>query len=402
MKIVLKIVKWLGITLFGSVILLYATGNSHLLKGIWIVYMHGNTTAVIDDGEYFDIRHIDIDSNNTKPWLVHNEYNKAPIHSDLKERLESSESIAYIVSRGDSIIREYYWDGYSDTSHSNSFSAAKAITTLLTQCAIQEGMIKGWDQKVVDFIPDLKGEFARDLEVQHLAAMTSGMYWEEDYKNPFGVTARAYYSDDVQEVIKALPISVKPGTEFEYQSGSTMLLGMVLIKATGKHLSDYASEALWKPLNAEHTAYWHIDQPLGTELSYCCFNSNARDFARFGKMNNHLGNWDGMQLIDSSFYDIAAQPGAVPYYGMGFWMTDKYDTQVYYHRGLLGQYIISIPEYDLVVVRLGKSRGPSADDKHTELFHALVEDAINTYGIDYPVDSTSNNQIHKNKQDEII
>lgn len=402
MKMFLKIVKWLGFTLLVSVILLRVTGNNHLLKGIWIVYMHGNTTAVINDGEYFDIRYIDIDSNNTKPWLVHNDYNKAPIHTDLKERLESSESIAYMVSRGDSIIKEYYWDGYSDTSHSNSFSAAKAITTLLTQCAIQDGLIKSWNQKVVDFFPDLKGEFAQELEIRHLAAMTSGMHWEEDYKNPFGVTAKAYYSDDVWEVIKELPIDVKPGSEYKYQSGSTMLLGMLLIKATGKHLSNYASEVLWKPLNAEHTAYWHIDQHMGTELGYCCFNSNARDFARFGKMNNNLGNWDGKQLIDSSFYDIAAEPGAVPYYGMGFWMTDKYDTQVYYHRGLLGQYIISIPEYDLVVVRLGKSRGPSADDKHTELFHALVEDAINNYGIDYPVDSTSNNQIHKNTQDDII
>ena len=395
MKTFLKIIKWLGIALLLAVILLRITGNGHLIKGVWIVYMHGNTSAVIDDGKYFDIRHIDIDSNNTKPWLIHEDYNTTPLNGDLKEGLESSQSIAYLITRGDSIIREYYWDGYSDTSHSNSFSAAKAITTLLAQSAIQKGYIKGWDQKVVDFFPDLKGEFAKDLEIIHLAAMTSGMHWEEDYKNPFGITAKAYYSDDVWEVIKELPIDVKPGTEYEYQSGSTMLLGMLVIKATGQHLSDFASDALWKPLNAEETAYWHMDQHMGTELGYCCFNSNARDFARFGKMNNNLGNWDGKQLIDSSFYDIAAEPGMVPYYGMGFWMTDKYNTQVYYHRGLLGQYIISIPKYDLVVVRLGKSRGPSADDKHTKLFHALVEDAIETYGIDYPEDSISNNLLLK-------
>ena len=394
MKTFFKIVKWAGFTLLAIVILIRVTGNSHLIKGVWVVYLHGNTSAVIDDGQYFDTRHIDIDSNNTKPWLIHEYYNTIPVNADLKKELESSQSIAYLVSRGDSIIREQYWDGYSDTSHSNSFSAAKAITTILVQCAIQHGDIEGWNQKVTDFFPDLKGEYANELEVQHLAAMTSGMHWDEDYKNPFGIIAKAYYSDDVWEVIKELPIDVKPGTEYEYQSGSTMLLGMILIKATGKHLSDYASDALWKPLNAEETAYWHIDQHMGTELGYCCFNSNARDFARFGKLNNNLGNWDGAQLVDSSFYDLAATPGMVPYYGMGFWMTDKYQTQVYAHKGLFGQYIISIPEYDLVVVRLGKSEGPSSSDKHAQLFHSLVEDAINTFGIEAPLDSNKNSQIN--------
>ena len=402
MKTFLKIVKWVGFTLLTVVIVLRLTGNGHLIKGVWIVYMHGNTTAVIDDAQYFDIRHIAIDPNGSKPWLIHNDYNAIPLNPELKEGLESAQSIAYIVARGDSIIREDYWDGYSDTSHSNSFSAAKAITTLLAQCAIQDGYFTGWNQKVIEFFPDLKGEFAAELEIQHLAAMTSGMYWEEDYKNPFGITAKAYYSDDVWEVIKELPIDVMPGTEFEYQSGSTMLLGMLVIKATGKHLSDYASEALWKPFNAEQTAYWHIDRAMGTELGYCCFNSNARDFARFGKMNNNIGNWDGVQLIDSSFYDVAATPGAVPHYGMGFWMTDKYDTQVYYHRGLLGQYIISIPEYDLVIVRLGRSRGPESDDKHTQLFHTLIKDAIKTYGIEYPQDSTLNTPRSEINTNEII
>ena len=401
MKTFWKVIKWLGFTLLTVVIVIRVSGNGHLIKGIWAVYLHGNSTATIDDDRFFDTRAIDIDSNNTKPWLIHEEYNTSALSDTLKASLEKTQSIAFLVARGDSLIHEDYWDGYSDTSHSNIFSAAKAITTLLVQCAIQDGDIKSWDQNVTDFFPDLKGEFAKELKIKHLAAMTSGMHWEEDYKNPLGITAKIYYSDDVWEVIKTLPIDVKPGTEFEYQSGSTMLLGMVVIKATGKHLADYASETLWKPMNAEQTATWHIDHYMGTELGYCCFNSNARDLARFGKLNNHFGNWNGTQIIDSSFYEIAAKPGMVDYYGMGFWMSDRYDTPVFYHRGLLGQYIISIPEYKLVIVRLGESKGAD-DDKHTQLFHTIVDDVINTYGIKYPIDSILNNQILKDTLNEII
>jgi CubicO group peptidase (beta-lactamase class C family) len=400
MKKFMKILKWLVFSILAVVILLRLTNNGHLIKGIWVVYMHGHTTAAIDDGLYFDIRPIAIDSGNTKPWLMHQDYNKIALSDALKNKLETSNSVAFLVARGDSIIREDYWDGYSETSLSNSFSATKAITTLLVQRAIQDGYLKGWNQKVIDIFPDLKGEFAEELEIQHLAAMTSGMHWEEDYKNPFGITAKAYYSDNVWEVIKALPFDIKPGTEFEYQSGSTMLLGMILIKATGLHLSDYASKVLWKPMQAEQTASWHLDKAMGTELAYCCFNSNARDFARFGKLNNHAGNWDGNQIIDSSFYDLAAVSGAAPYYGMGFWITDKYDTQVFYHSGLLGQLIISIPEYNLVVVRLGKSKGPNADDKHSQLFHEIVEDVLNTYGISHPTDSNLNQEITQTLKDE--
>jgi CubicO group peptidase (beta-lactamase class C family) len=391
MKKLGKIIKWIAVIVLVIIVTLRLTGNGHLLKGAWAVYLQGHSTASIDDAQYFDTRAIPIDKENTKPWLIHPEYNSIELTDTLRNVLQKTESVAFLVARNDSIIHEEYWKGYSDTSHSNSFSAAKAITTLLVQCAIQDGYFTGWDQKVTEIIPEISGEFANELELHHLAAMTSGMHWDEDYKNPFGVTARAYYSDNVWEVIEELPISIKPGTEFEYQSGSTMLLGMLLIEATGKHLSDYASEKLWKPLNAEHTAYWHIDKEQGTELAYCCFNTNIRDFARFGKLNNHSGNWNGNQVIDSSFYPLSTVPGLVDYYGMGFWLTQDYGTEVFYHRGLHGQYIISIPEYKIIAVRMGEKKGVRAHDKHTVLFHTIVNEIIDQYKIDYSTDSVDFN-----------
>ncbi len=376
MKTLVKIFTWIFIVVMTIVLALRLTGNGYLLKGLWATYLHGETSGTIDDAKYFDKRNVETIDTLGWNWHIHNNYNKTELSGKLKDILKETESIAFLVIKNDSIIDEYYWDGYSDTSHSNLFSATKSITVMLAQCAIQDGLLTGWNQKVSDFFPNLKGSFAKDLEIKHLANMTSGMDWEEHYTSPFSITAKAYYSDDIWDLIKTLPINTKPGTHFEYQSGSTQLLGMVLIKATGRHLSDYASLKLWRPLRAKHNAFWQLDSQNGTEMAYCCFNTNARDFARFGKMMAHHGNFNGVQILDSSFYNLASKPVLAPYYGYGFWITDKYNTKVFYQRGLLGQYVISIPERNLVIVRLGKHQGAKTKDNHTVLFHTIVEEVL--------------------------
>ena len=149
----------------------------------------------------------------------------------------------------------------------------------------------------------------------------------------------------------------------------------MLREVTGKSLSSLATEWLWGPLQAEHDALWHIDNE-GCELAYCCFNSNARDFARFGKLMLHYGNWNGTQILDSSFVSMATTKKFAPQYGYSFWLDDASGTKVFYQRGILGQYIITIPAYKLVIVRLGQQRLPNAADGHTQDFHMIVEEVL--------------------------
>src|SRR5690606_10683600 len=202
--------------------------------------------------------------------------------------------------------------------------------TMLVQCAIQEGKIESWDQKVTDFFPEMKGAFASELTLRHLSTMTAGLDFNESYSNPFDITAKTYYGDDVCKLMQEkVGVVSKPG-DYEYQSGATQWLGMALSKATGKTLSDYASEKLWKPLGAEQTAYWHLDSKGGNELAFCCFNSNARDFARFGLLMLHQGYFNGKQILDSAFVAMATQPYAAPYYGHSFWIDDSFGTPVFY------------------------------------------------------------------------
>ena len=133
-------------------------------------------------------------------------------------------------------------------------------------------------------------------------------------------------------------------------------MGMVIKKATGKTLSTYLSEKLWQPLGANQTALWQLDsEENGMEKAFCCLAVNARDFARFGKLYKNFGFWNGTQLLDSSFVALSIKPRfeESPEYGYGFWLDDFQGKKVFMMRGHLGQYILVVPDEDMIVVRLG-------------------------------------------------
>ncbi len=375
MNKLIKIFGWLSAMVLLVIAIAYGTGNQFLLKGIWAAYLHGNTSATISDAQFFETR--TVETGSEIPWTVSANYNELDLSDKLRTSLEETRSVAFLMIQHNEIIFEEYWDGYSEASRSNSFSMAKSITTMLVQCAIQDGFIESWDQPVIDFLPELKGEFAGQVTLRNLCTMTAGLDFNEHYTNPFDITAKLYYGPDVEKLmLDNVPVIRKPGLDaFEYQSGATQLLGLALMNATGKSQAEYASEKLWKPLGAKHAAEWHLDSKDGKELSFCCFNSNARDFARFGQMMLQHGSYNGKQILDSAFVDTASVPFAVPFYGHSFWMTDDYGTHIFYQRGILGQYIIVIPEYDMVVVRLGHIRSGS-DMHHSKDFRVIVEEVL--------------------------
>lgn len=374
MKTLFKILTGIVLVILLLVVVIKIKGDSYLLKGLWASYLHGNNSATIDDARFFNTHPIAA-ADDVWEWPESSRYNRQALPEELETVLTETQSVAFLVIQNDSLLTEHYWDNYSDSSQSNSFSMAKSITTMLAQIAIQKGVLTGWHQKVNTLLPGLAGKYAGELELWHLSTMSSGMQWDESYKNPFAVSAKAYYGDHIGPLMMQLPIVDQPGKAYNYQSGSTELLGMCVMKATGKSLAELAEEWLWKPLQAEYPAKWHTDAD-GTELAFCCFNSNARDFARFGKLMQNSGNWRGVQLLDSAFVQLAVQPALAPYYGYSFWLDNLHGTPVFYQRGILGQYIISIPEYHTIIVRLGKKRMDLAADNHSKDYHVIVEQVL--------------------------
>ena len=365
--------------------LIVVSGKSWLYKAISITYLKGHTSSYIDDFVHFPAN--TIETGTHQKWAIANNYNTTKFPDFIKPVNDSLETVAFMVIVNDSIQFEKYWHGYSADTMSNSYSMAKSFVGTLIGVAIKEGKIKSIDQKVCDFLPNFCEGRNTELTIKDLLTMSSGLNWSENYYNPIGQTAQAYYGSDVKGLMMGLKVVATPGKVFKYHSSCSQLLAFIVEEATDKTISEYASAKLWSPIGAKHPALWNIDKKDGDEKAFCCINSNARDFARLGKLYMHNGNWNGLQIIDSSYAkeatsiaDLLDEKGNKNInYGYQFWMTNYKDMHIYYARGLLGQYVICIPEKNMIVVRLGRKFGNYLEDGHHDDFYAFIDAALEMY-----------------------
>lgn len=367
--------KWILLFLFAVILLLsayaFATGRSYLFKAVYYNF------AGIDDYKIFDNN--TVTAGKAQPWPVSDSYNKISSPDDLNQLLAELKTVALVVIKKDSLLYEKYWDGYSDSSLSNSFSVAKSITSLLIGAAIKEGKIKSVDEPVGNYLPEFKEGLAAKLRIKDLLTMSSGSNWDESYSNPLSVTTESYYGSNLYKTATGVKIVKEPGTCHAYKSGDTELLGLVLEKATGKSISAYASEKLWQPLGAEHPAKWSTDRESGNEKAFCCFNTNARDFARIGQLMLDSGTWKGNPIIDPAYYTQSITSCQIPEadgvpcddYGYQWWIYPD-SPGVFYARGILGQYIIVIPSKKIVLVRLGHKRSDNFINDAPKEVDALI------------------------------
>jgi CubicO group peptidase (beta-lactamase class C family) len=247
--------------------------------------------------------------------------------------------------------------------------------------AIMEGYIKSLDQPVCDFLPAFCDGEAAKMTVGDLSSMASGTNWDEAYYSPLSITTRAYFDDDLSKVMNGLKVVNEPGQSYKYASGDTQMLAMVIEKATGKKLYDYFEDSFWKPLGSENSTLWQVDSDDHDLVkAYCCIASNAKDFARFGKLYKDHGKWNGQQILDSAFVAKSVKPRfpQSPEYGYGWWLKKYKGHNVFMNRGHLGQYVITFPKENLILVRLGNSKGPAGnpDDPFTPDIYRYMEIAL--------------------------
>ncbi|TDU43598.1 CubicO group peptidase (beta-lactamase class C family) [Gelidibacter sediminis] len=375
MKMLKTVLKWILALLILTVAILYITDTDYLLKAVRTIYLKGHSTAYLDDYKQFDNQTV---ANGTaQPWPNHTDYNSVSETQTLQKTNSKLGTVAYVIIKNDSIWFENYYDGYSENSKSNSFSMAKSYVSGLMQKAIEQGHIKSLDQPVGDFFPEFSKGTAAKMTVGDLSSMSSGTNWDEAYYSPLSITTRAYFDDDLKKVILGLKVVDEPGQTYKYASGDTQLLAMVIEKATGKKLYNYLSESFWKPLGSEHETLWQVDSEANDLVkAYCCIASNAKDFARYGKLFKDHGRWNGKQVLDSAFVAKSITPrfSDSPQYGYGWWLIQDYNGKDFFMmRGHLGQYVIVQPEDNVIIVRLGHQ-----SLKVDESVNAFTED-IYTY-----------------------
>ena len=277
------------------------------------------------------------------------------------EYLRKNKTVAFLIIRNDTIEYERYFSGYNEKSIVPSFSMAKSFTSILIGCAIDDGLIKSVDDPITNYIPELSRNGFDKVTIKHLLQMTSGLDFRESYINPFGHAASFYYGRNLRKSISKLKLKNEAGKKFEYVSGNSQLLGLVLERALkGKTVTQYFQEKLWKPLGMEYDGSWSIDKKKnGLEKTFCCVNARARDYAKIGRLYLNGGNWNGKQIVSESWVEQSTKAeksnGSAAYYQHQWWIPNVNGD--FMAEGILGQFIYVNPKKKLIVVRLGKKEG---------------------------------------------
>ncbi|MFN8345553.1 MAG: serine hydrolase [Spirosomataceae bacterium] len=307
-------------------------------------------------------------SARPEPWPLDTHFNQLPIPQSLIDTMEKYHTTAFLVFQNGKLQYERYWENYDTKTLSQSFSASKSIISMLVGIALNENKIRGLDEPIARYIGSFSEGEKSKITIRHCLTMSSGLNWHEKDRGVFSNNAYGYYGENIADVIDELQVEKTIGKEFEYRSGDTEIVGLVLEKAYNKKISDLASEKIFQLIGSETDAVWMLDKPKGREKAFCCFAPTARDYARFGHLMLWKGNWKGRQVIPQRYMNEALRPAAylkdpktgkpLQVYGFQFWMQPYKGLQTVSMRGLLGQLIWAIPERNAVVVRLGHKESP--------------------------------------------
>ena len=360
-RIIKRAMLWIVSLLALCCIMLFVSGNVHILYGIRKTYLIGKKTPDIDDMSYFDVRKIT--ASTPRPHLVYSGYNERAASAIDEEWSDSTGTTAMLLFWRDSLVYERY-SNCEATTLSNSFSIAKSITSILIGKAVEEGFIRSVDDPVGRYLSSYNQGLDTALTIRHLLEMTSGIPFGESYNSPFGFMAKAYYGKQLEEATTAFHVQNKPGALWSYEGGNTELLGMILKNATGMSVSDYCASRIWGPLGAEKDAYWNLDHPDGMEKTFSGFYATARDFARLGLLFMNDGVVAGDTVLQPSWVQQSVAPVGKPdefgeacnWYGWQWWINEHKGHPFFLCRGLRGQYVVCIPDLELVLVRLGHTQ----------------------------------------------
>ena len=347
---------------------------------ISLVIRSQNTKASIDDYKFFD--NVEIQkSSSTFEWPKHNLYNQIGSSKTLDSVHKKNETVAFLIIKNDSIIKEDYFLGYDENSMTNSFSMSKSIISFLFLKSIEEGTIPSLNSKLTDYFPAFNESNGSNVTLSDLSTMSSGLIWEENYKDLMGITAQAYVTKDLNKLMMGSKFSGDSGDKFKYLSGNTQLLAMAIEKANSSTIQELTYKWLWNPMGAKNDALWMIDsKEKNMTKAYCCLSSNAKDFAKVGLVYKNFGKINEQKLIDSSYISMSIKPrfNSNPIYGYGIWIGKQNNIDFFSLRGHQGQYVIVIPKENVIIVRLGKRKSRGSDlNNHPSDFNLYISESLN-------------------------
>lgn len=292
--------------------------------------------------------------------------------------LERNGTQAFLVIQDDTILYEKYFNGAGRDSIVTSFSVAKSFVSALIGKAIEEGYVHGVDDPVTRYLPELAARDARfsRITIRDLLMMSSGIHYGGGFLLFANDDARTYYSPDLRRAALQLTRVDRPPRErFQYNNYHPLLLGMILERATGQHVTDYLQEKIWRPLGMEYAGSWSLDsRESGFEKMESGLNARAIDFAKLGRLFLNGGRWGGAQILPASWVFESTRPDTTVdsrayypadgifangrgYYKYFWWGLRHDDGDDFTGVGNFGQYVYVSPASRLIIVRHGTSLG---------------------------------------------
>ena len=302
----------------------------------------------------------------------------------ISEYMEQQRLAGMVILQDGKIRKEEYRREFDKDGRWTSFSVAKSLVSTLVGAAIKDGHIKSIDDPLTAYIPELKGSGYDGVTVLQLLTMTSGVKWNEDYADPksdvalFNQTKAVDGMDPIIVYMKTLKSEATPGTRWQYNTGETNLIGVLVAKATGKTLSEYLSEKVWKPYGMGQDAEWLLNEG-GKEIGGCCISATVRDYALFGQFAMDGGKIGGTSVVPDGWFEKAGKKQAdigAPGRGYGYqWWT--YDDGSFAGQGIFGQGIFIDPAQKLVIATNGN--WPSATPEEQKVQRNAFYQAVKKY-----------------------
>ncbi|MEL7123414.1 MAG: serine hydrolase [Bacteroidota bacterium] len=238
-------------------------------------------------------------------------------------------------------------------------SVTKSVTATIMGIAFKEQKIPSLDDKLINYFSDYKLEntdpLLKEVTIKNLLSMQLGMEWHEMDRpiDSTNTTMQLELSEDWIQFTLDQPFDTLPNTKFVYNSGASHLMSGIIKKTTGEYIDDYARKKLFKPLGIKDF-HWK-KEPKGFPDTEGGLFLSAQDLAKIGYLYLKNGEWDGQQIISEDWVQQTFTK-QVPVgmgddnmkYGYQWWILDIQNSTAYLGLGFGGQFLIVIPEYEIV------------------------------------------------------
>jgi len=305
--------------------------------------------------------------------LINIQFEQERNQFDLYDYLAYNRVAGLLILKDGKVAFEDYELGTGPETRWPSFSMAKSVSSTLVGVAVQQGLIKGLDEPITQYLPELRGGAYDGVSIRNVLQMASGVKWDETYTDPSSNRRKLLEAQltlkpgSILAYMNALQKAGTPGSIWNYSTGESFLVGTLLERATHKALATYLSETLWSPLGMEKDATWWIESPGGMGLSGSGLSATLRDYGRFGLFVQQDGVIEGKRTVPEGWFREAGTAhvigGKAVDYGYFWWPIpagDPIHQGAFQAIGIFGQHMYINPREKLVIVVLSARPKPDS------------------------------------------